>query len=40
MNDNHYEHKLYGACQIEIFYIDDDADEEPVEILIPISRKQ
>lgn len=38
MKENQYEHKLYGACQIEIFYINDEADEEPAEILIPISK--
>jgi predicted transcriptional regulator YdeE len=38
LKENKYEHKFYGACQIEIFYIDDEADEEPVEILIPISK--
>jgi len=38
MKENQYEHKFYGACQIEIFYINNEADEEPVEILIPISK--
>lgn len=38
MKQNRYEHKFYGACQIEIFYINDEVDEEPVEILIPISK--
>lgn len=38
MKQNNYEHRLYGACQIEIYYINEEADEEPVEILIPISK--
>ncbi|GIP18126.1 hypothetical protein J40TS1_37680 [Paenibacillus montaniterrae] len=38
MKQNRYEHKFYGACQIEIFYINDEVDEEPVEILIPICK--
>jgi predicted transcriptional regulator YdeE len=38
MKENGYEHRLYGACQIEAYYMDDEADEAPVEILIPISK--
>ncbi|MHA7966521.1 GyrI-like domain-containing protein [Paenibacillus sp. CAU 1782] len=39
MKQNKYVHKWYDACQVEIFYIDEEADEEPVEILIPISKQ-
>jgi predicted transcriptional regulator YdeE len=35
--ENGYEHRQQGAMQIEVFYIDDDVDEEPVDVLIPIS---
>jgi predicted transcriptional regulator YdeE len=38
MRDKEYEHRYQGACQIEIFYIEDQADEELVEILIPINK--
>lgn len=38
MKQNQYEHQFYNACQIEIFYIDEEADEEPVDILIPIQK--
>ncbi|WP_270168713.1 GyrI-like domain-containing protein [Paenibacillus sp. SYP-B4298] len=38
MKQNQYEHRFYNACQIEIFYIDEEAEEEPVDILIPLSK--
>ena len=36
MGENGYIQKEYYAFQIEIFYIDELAEELPVEILIPI----
>jgi len=37
MNENGYKQKfLDNTCPIEIFYIEDDVEEEDVEILIPI----
>ncbi|MBB6024692.1 putative transcriptional regulator YdeE [Paenibacillus sp. JGP012] len=38
IRQNGYEPKLYGSSQIEIYYIDEEADEEPVEILFPVSK--
>lgn len=38
MNENKYKHKLYRACQIEIYYNFDSNGEEPADVLIPIER--
>lgn len=39
MEENNYRHRLYGACQIEIYYKFFSNGEEPAEVLIPIEKK-
>ncbi|GIP39113.1 hypothetical protein J31TS4_23930 [Paenibacillus sp. J31TS4] len=36
IRENEYKRLWYGASQIEVYYIDDEAEEEPVELLIPV----
>ncbi|WP_199618253.1 GyrI-like domain-containing protein [Paenibacillus alkalitolerans] len=38
LEENNYKHRLYGACQIEIYHHFHEGGEQPAEVLIPIER--
>jgi predicted transcriptional regulator YdeE len=38
LEENDYVPRRQGAMGVEVYYVEDDADEEPVDILIPIRK--